>query len=678
MFAKVKDILAGLTQHSEKNQMAAVEAELSRGWSFAAFDKLQQLAENNNVSAQYRLGQMFERAKGVVQNLPDAVQWYRRAAERGHAFSQARLGLIHFLDPLSPAALTPDEFERFGGEPRSGTVLKESFPNGFVVEKDHVQAAHWNRLAAEAGVAEAQARYGLQLANGLGLDRNVTEAERWFLAAAAQGETAGQLWLGILYAGGYGSPSDFPRAIEWLTKAAAGGSSVAQYWITGSLLLRGEGVDRDAVEGAKHLLAAADQGHLDANYLLAIALWQGEWVPADFSRAEALLRRAALRGHIEAAFALGEFLLERQDDEGFEGAKWLKEAADAGHKRAAAVLGELCLSGRGLPRDPSAAARWLEIGEEESRPDAFISLAFLYSEGIGVERDYEAAATWFAPLAAERGSTTAQFNLGSFYRFALGVPRDDEEAVQRYRIAAEKGSAEAAFQLGLLYAEPDSELHDYEKAAAWFSRASQAGHDLARCNLAFLLIEGKGIEGDPERGLELLEAAVANGSVAAAEALVGLHSSGRHFPLIRRRRLFASSPKHSSWAVRRRLSRLPIFTRKGSRRQLTSTTTLLNWKKPHPREILEAKWHWVVCWLQESTELPICPQRNSGSLRPPKREILSLRPGWAIAAVSGWWVRPTGSRLRRGIAKPRLKTMSVRFSCSSMHFQPPSLLPRKR
>lgn len=528
MFAKVKDILAGLTQHSEKNQLAAVEAELARGWSFAAFDKLQQLAENNNVSAQYRLGQMYERAEGVVQNLPDAVQWYRRAAERGHALSQARLGLIHFLDPLSPAALTADDFERFGSEPRSGTVLRESFPNGFIVETDYVQAAQWNRLAAEAGVAEAQARYGLQLANGLGLDRNLAEAERWFSAAAVQGETAGQLGLGILYAGGYGAPSDFPRAIEWLTKAAAAGNSAAHYWI-GSLLLRGEGVDRGAEEGVEHLQAAADQGNLDAGYLLAIALWQGEYVAADFSRAEALLRRAALRGHVEAAFALGEILLERQDDEGLEGAKWLREAAEAGHKRAAAVLGELCLSGRGLPRDPSAAARWLEIGKEESRPDAFISLAFLYAEGIGVDRDYEAAATWLR-LAAERGSTAAQFNLGSFYRFALGVPRDDEEAVQRYRIAAEKGSAEAAFQLGLLYAEPDGELHDYEKAAAWFSRASQAGHDLASCNLAFLLIEGKGIESDPARSLELLEAAAANGSVAAAEALVGLYSSGRHFP----------------------------------------------------------------------------------------------------------------------------------------------------
>src|SRR5580658_9866114 len=243
LFARAKEMLAGMMHRSQKSQLADVEAELVNGWSFAAYDKLRRLAEDNSAEAQFRLGQMYERAEGVIQNLPDAVQWYRLAAERGHAPSQNRLGLIYFIDPPEPASLTPDEFERFSKVQQGDTMLESSFPNGLVVSKDYVQAAHWNRLAAEAGVGEAQARYGLQFAQGLGLDRDLAEAERWFAAAAAQGEAAGQVGLGVLYAGVYGTQPDFPRAVEWLAKAAEAGSPTAQYWL-GLLFSRGEGVPR--------------------------------------------------------------------------------------------------------------------------------------------------------------------------------------------------------------------------------------------------------------------------------------------------------------------------------------------------------------------------------------------------------------------------------------------------
>jgi len=65
-------------------------------------------------------------------------------------------------------------------------MLDMSFPRGFTVYKDYGEAAIWNKLAAEKGIAEAQARYGQQLALGLGLDRDEAAAERWLAAAAAK------------------------------------------------------------------------------------------------------------------------------------------------------------------------------------------------------------------------------------------------------------------------------------------------------------------------------------------------------------------------------------------------------------------------------------------------------------------------------------------------------------
>lgn len=518
-----------LMRWTPESRLAAVEAELLKGWSYAAYDTLRRMAEEGYAPAQHRLGQMFERAEGVIQNLADAVHWYRRAAEQGHAPSQARLGLIFFVDPPAPASLTPDAFERVSkGELPPGSMLAKLFPHGFSVSKDLAEAAKWNHLAAAAGVADAQARYGHQLALGLGVDRNPTQAEQWLQAAAAQADAAGQLGLGMLYAGGYGTPPDYPRAVEWLQKASATGNPAAQCWLA-IVLLRGDGALQDVTSAIELLKRAVAKDHVEAMYLLGLTLWRGEYVAADHSTAETLLRRAAGRGHLEAACVLARVLLDHAADEGVEAANWLRSAAQAGHKGAAAALGELHLVGRGVERNAEEAARWLEIGDTESRPEAFTMLASFYAEGVGVEQNFDAAADWLQH-AAKRGSAAAHYNMGWLYHLGKGVPQDREEAVRWYRQAAEMGNAEAAFCLGLLYAEDGASPTDYAEAANWFSRAAEAGHISARYNLAFLLIQGQGIERNPARGLELLEEAAAGGSAVAAEALFRLHSNGEYLP----------------------------------------------------------------------------------------------------------------------------------------------------
>uniref|UniRef100_UPI00260B7424 tetratricopeptide repeat protein n=1 Tax=uncultured Neisseria sp. TaxID=237778 RepID=UPI00260B7424 len=60
---------------------------------------------------------------GVRQDDAQAVQWYRRAAEQGHAQAQVLLGVM--------------------------------YENGQGVRQDYAQAAQWYRRAKEQGAAEA-------------------------------------------------------------------------------------------------------------------------------------------------------------------------------------------------------------------------------------------------------------------------------------------------------------------------------------------------------------------------------------------------------------------------------------------------------------------------------------------------------------------------------------------
>jgi len=151
---KLGKTFARLRRRTPEEQLAAIEAELAPGWSYPAYDELRHMAAGGNAAAQYRLGQMFERAEGVIQNLADAVHWYGLAAEQGHVPAQARLGLIYFIDPPAAATLTAEEFELVAkGDLPPGSMLEKLFPHGFSVAKDFARAAKFNRLAAANGVA---------------------------------------------------------------------------------------------------------------------------------------------------------------------------------------------------------------------------------------------------------------------------------------------------------------------------------------------------------------------------------------------------------------------------------------------------------------------------------------------------------------------------------------------
>ena len=82
------------------------------------------LAEQGNAGAQFNLGLMYDRGRGVPQNDETAVKWYRLSAEQGHAVAQYNLGVM--------------------------------YDNGKGVPQDDKTAVKWWTLAAEQGHTLAQ------------------------------------------------------------------------------------------------------------------------------------------------------------------------------------------------------------------------------------------------------------------------------------------------------------------------------------------------------------------------------------------------------------------------------------------------------------------------------------------------------------------------------------------
>lgn len=514
MFDGLRRVL-GARKETPEEQLARVLAGLKASWSIEDFQSLQMLADGGLASAQYELGRQYERALGIVQNLDDALGWYELAAGQGHALAQARAGLM-----------------RLEGPPPSAT--------GVNFEQDLERAAHWNHLAAEGGDAGAQLRWGLQLARGEGVRPDLEAARAWLARSAEKHDIAGMTALGVLLAGGYGGEPDLAGAQVWLSRASEAGHVDALYWLgvinsqaqTSAVPTKESDVgepDGAAADPGRLLTEAAERGHVLAMYQLGLACWSGRQQEKDLGRAETWLRRAMSRGHVQATRALAQLQLEQPDIDGVEAASLLWQAAELGDQRSAALLAELYLQGRGVPRDAVEAARWLVAAGPLSRPQAMTALAGLHASGPDVQSGHGAALSWLE-RAAEGGDLAAAFTLGTLHHKGLGTPRDDRRAIEWFQKAADAGSSAAAFYLGMLYADESSVTHDDRQALVHLRVASQRGHAIALCNWASMVHDGLGQAADPDHALRILDSGIARGNLRATALKAQWLIDGYHLP----------------------------------------------------------------------------------------------------------------------------------------------------
>lgn len=117
----------------------------------------------------------------------EAVKWYRKAAEQGHAEAQYKLGRCYG-------------------------------PYGTGIH-DASEALRWFRKAAEQGYAEAQYELGSNYFHGVRVKQDYAEAAKWYHKAAEQGNRLAQGRLAILYEEGWGVKKDKIKAKYWRHKA---------------------------------------------------------------------------------------------------------------------------------------------------------------------------------------------------------------------------------------------------------------------------------------------------------------------------------------------------------------------------------------------------------------------------------------------------------------------------
>ena len=119
----------------------------------------------------------------------------------------------------------------------------------------------------------------------------------------------------------------------------------------------------------------AEQGHIEAQYLLGSTFRFGKGVPQDYVEAE----------------------------------RWLRKAAEQGLVSAQSDLGEMHAQDSGAPRDYGRARYWYGLAAAQGDSASQNNLGVIFSQGLGVLQDFVQAHKWFN-LAAAQGVKEAATN----------------------------------------------------------------------------------------------------------------------------------------------------------------------------------------------------------------------------------------------------------------------------
>jgi TPR repeat protein len=117
-------------------------------------------AQNGDAEAQCNLGACYYHGKGVPKDFTEAVKWFRKAAEQGHAVAQFMLGVCYIEggfpeDPVEQVKWIRMIAERENAESQYAYALGNCYLKGYGVFQDSVEAAKWFHKAAEQGHEEA-------------------------------------------------------------------------------------------------------------------------------------------------------------------------------------------------------------------------------------------------------------------------------------------------------------------------------------------------------------------------------------------------------------------------------------------------------------------------------------------------------------------------------------------
>ena len=136
----------------------AADSLWEKGDYRGAFAAAIEPAIRGDAHAQFLIGEAYRLGRSVDPNIPQAEDWYARAARQGDIAAATELGLLLAGEHMENAALPWLTLAARHGEPRALCSLAALYFNGDGVRRDEALAYALMVRASRSGLPEAQAR----------------------------------------------------------------------------------------------------------------------------------------------------------------------------------------------------------------------------------------------------------------------------------------------------------------------------------------------------------------------------------------------------------------------------------------------------------------------------------------------------------------------------------------
>ncbi len=411
------------------NRRRATEEELH-----TAIEQLLEAERQHYVGALLRLGRCSEKGIGVPKDETAAMEYYRRAADRG---SKAAEEATRRLNPL-----------------------------------------YRPRQLQETDIAQVPAEWGGMSVHMLCDEAEKTEDAEKRAQLLQFAMDMGSVRAMLLWAQTLEQREEMDGAALWYRRAALHGSEPAAERMK----------ELDALYDAD--LPDTDPLTGDQLYWLADDFRRGVGRPVNEAMFERLSAMASTRNNGKAALELGTTLYRKGEKERALG--FLQTASDEGFGAATDLLGQMTQQGEGgLAENCGAALQLFEKAAAQNYGGGAMHAGQCCEQGIGTEPDARRAAEWYlkaaklgekaaaAPmkkLAESLDDPKLKYQCGHWllYDGAQNSNPDFKTAFELLSAAAEARIPEAYFDLGLMYRD-GRYVYSKRKAVEYLNKAKQMG-----------------------------------------------------------------------------------------------------------------------------------------------------------------------------------------------------------
>ena len=274
------------------------------------------------------------------------------------------------------------------------------------------------------------------------------------------------------------------------------------------ILINKENADKKDIDEAKMLFEKAmELGNDYAPYRLGLATEKGEFgEEPNYAKALELYELAAERGSVLGMEAAGHYyrLNYVNEDEG-NGAKAVEYFQKAIERNSNYSRVELALcheTGTGTEKNYQKAFDLYEQAAQNGYPFANLKMAYYYEDGLIGEKEDLAKALENFQKAADNDLAEGMYNVGRFYRYAVGLPENPQLAIENFLKASEGGDGQAMIEMAAIYEyEYGGYEFDAQKAMDYMQQAADMGYPYAQYKVGYYHYYGL-IEQDIKKGME--------------------------------------------------------------------------------------------------------------------------------------------------------------------------------